>query len=198
MELKWMIDTAVPSHNPHAKKPSESAQRVLTSALAKCLAWSQLVYDHFGVDRIDLFRGGGPSGLGGLKAGDLIDPSKVGGGKGARSLTGFSSSPYVGNKFGSYPGKGMTYARIPPAHAVVTPFHFLTLSGTSASLHSDQEWEAEWFVGGVQDLPWKYSHGGGKLGQYDFDKMKIAKLIRLASRFPELKKSLRDLIGVSK
>jgi hypothetical protein len=192
--LKGIVDSAIPALHK-GKKPSGETAKVLERALAKAMAWSQVLFDHFGVDKMSLFRGAGAGGTTnqGLKPGDTVVAEATGGGKGARSLTGFSSSPYVANGFGS----GLTYTRVPAAHALLTPFHFLSLAGGSGTHISDpnKEWEAEYFVGGIQDLPWKFAGKSGSLGKWDFDKMKIATVMS-AHAMPQGYASFKHLQAV--
>jgi hypothetical protein len=160
----------------------------MQKAVAKAMAWTQVLFDFFGAEKMDVFRGGGPSDLSGLGHGD--DAKKK---SHSRELTSYSTHPAVSGA-SSFGNQGYVIkARVDPVRLSLGPH-------TDPGMEESGYKEEEWLLVGQEEIPVKYVGKGLKghaFKNYDHEKMKMARMLRmamqLAKRHPEVRNALREL-----
>lgn len=179
-ELMYLSDSYLPHTKSKAVSITDPARaELLSGALAKAMAWNQAVFDEFGIDNMILLRGakgakpGGGTYFDDLEQGETLPEEMP-----YRSLSGFSTSPDTAAGWGN----ALTAARVPASHVFLSPV-------TSDKMN----WENEWIVASPGTLDWKFvskgkAYGGGRLQEFDQNKMKLAAFVRLAMVSPEFRR----------
>jgi len=128
---------------------AEGAQdKVLQTAIAKAMAYTQAVGDALGVEEITLYRGGksSTSSLSSAKAGQMVALPN------ARELTSFSASPSTAYGFGMYQMR----SRVPISRLFLSPITYpkLGAGSGSGSGYGENEFIVAGIAGdGVQRMP---------------------------------------------
>lgn len=164
--IRGILDEFVP-FNKQVSDSSAIHDTNLKNALIKAMAWTQMLFDHFGVDSIRVYRGTkgykkgktGPTYFDDLEQGDLVPKEMK-----VRSATGFSTNPYVALKFGPH----TIATRVPAAQIALGPL-------TDPDMISGYD-EDEWIVFGPQMLERQYQGDSSEFSEWDFDLMhKVAR-----------------------